>query len=125
MTGRSTPPVNALTIGILLHKQFRHIDAERRAGDLEFGVEIGTLRWRNFHGAGGEDDAYGRFAGDCEKFLERRVNSGNRSQALRVRDGRPGGCIGPCRDSRISCVARRTVAGGSGHSVRRRCPARI
>ena len=65
---------------ILLHEKIRHIDAKRCAGDLELRIEIRTLFRRNFYGAGRKNHSNGRFAGDNEKFLQCRINAGNRSQ---------------------------------------------
>ena len=47
---------------ILLDKQIGHINAQRRAGDLQFGVQIGTLFRRNLHGARHKYHANRRFA---------------------------------------------------------------
>ncbi len=65
---------------ILLDKKIRHINAERRAGDLQFSVQIGTLFRRNFDRARHKHHANRRFARHCEQFFERGINSRNRPQ---------------------------------------------
>src|SRR5437763_17197125 len=66
--------------GRLLDEEFGHVNAERRAGNLQLGVEVRALLRRDLNGAGGEDDADGGFACDGEQFLQGRINTGNRTQ---------------------------------------------
>ena len=65
---------------ILLKKKIRHINAESRAGNLQFGVQIGALLRRDFYRARRKHHANRRFARHGEQFSERRINSGNRPQ---------------------------------------------
>src|SRR6185369_955993 len=65
---------------VLLDEELRHIDAERGARYLEFGVKIRTLRRRHFHGAGGEDHTYRRFARDGEQLFQRGIDAGDGAQ---------------------------------------------
>jgi hypothetical protein len=102
-----------------LHEQFRHIDAERGAGDLQFGVEIGTLRRRHFDGAGSEDDANRDSPVTASSFLQRRVDARNGAQRARARRS-AGWMYWSLSSARISCGARLRVASDSGRSVPRR-----